>query len=296
MRARHLIVFLAAALVVTGAVPLTQSSGDPLSLLVSRQYSTWDNPLHTEFTINGKTVNIFTSETVESLEGHIKPGWNTFVLKTTPQEPANSANSLQFQVGPGSKKGNKFVVGPVLWKLRNEADWKLKDGSYSHPLGPGVKEVTHTYNLYYAGMDLERTELKAGDYVLQGKPRYSTWSSPVVGTVWVNGTPLNTFAGESRQIVITKLLKPGKNEIKLVSGRVPNVIVGNDVEFLIGGPAEWNVSENKFTLTPITTFNAMQGWKKDPKSGQLVNQANAQADTIERVIPFMLKMPPGEPK
>jgi hypothetical protein len=293
MRARHLMLLTAASLVVTAAVPLTQSSGEALSMLVSRKFTSWDNPLHTEFTVNGKTVNIFTSDTIESLEGHLKPGWNTFVLKTTPQEPANSANGLQFQIGPASKKGNKVVVGPVLWEIRNDADWKLKDGSYSHPLGPGIKEVTQTYNLYYAGMDLERTELKAGDYVLQGKPKFSSWTSPVVGTVWINGTPLNSFTLESRQIVITKLLKPGKNEIKLVSGRVSNAIENNDIEFLIGGPAEWNVSENKFTLTPITTFNAMQGWKKDPKSGQLVNQANAQAETIERIIPFMMKTPAG---
>jgi hypothetical protein len=295
MRARHLIVLTTAAFVLTAAVPLTQSS-DSLSLLVSKTYKSYDNPLHTEFTVNGKIVNIFTSETVEPLEGHIKPGWNAFVLKTTAQQPATNQNGLQFKIGPASKKGSQVVVGPVLWELRNDADWRYKNADYTHPLGPGVKEVTLTYNLYYAGMDLEGGELKAGDYILQGKATYRNYTSPVVGTVWINGTPLNSFTPAPRQIVITRLLKPGKNEIKLVSGRVPNAILTNDIEFLVAGPAEWNVSENRFTLPPIANFKTMQGWQRDSKSGQLVNLANPKSETIERTIPFMMKQPQGMQK
>jgi hypothetical protein len=296
MRARHtMAITTAVTIALTASIAFTQPSSDALSVLVSKTYGSYDNPLHTEFTLNGKTVNIFTGETVESLAGHLKPGWNSFVLKTTAQEPATDGNGLQFKIGPASKKGNQIVVGPVLWMLRNDADWKHSGATYTHPLGPGVKEVTLTYNLYYAGMDLEQSELKAGDYVLQGKATYGSYASPVVGTVWINGTPLNSFTPAPRQIVITKLLKPGRNEIRLVSGRVPNAIVTNDIEFLVGGPAEWNVSQNRFTLPTITTFKTLQGWQRDSKTGQLVNLANAQSETIERTIPFIMKSG-GEPK
>jgi hypothetical protein len=181
----------------------------------------------------------------------------------------------------------------VLWQFRNGTDWQYKDGSFSHPLGPGVKKVKLEYKVYYAGMDRERGELKAGDFVLQGKPQLGSRNSPVVGTVFVNGTPLNSFVLAPRQLIITDLLKPGKNEIKVVSTRVPNAIESNDIQFTIAGPAEWMVSNNRFVLKPTTKFNSMQGWTRDPKSGQLVNRAKPDSSAIERVIPFMLK-PPAE--
>ena len=139
----------------------------------------------------------------------------------------------------------------------------------------------------------EQGELKAGNVVLQGKPDYNGWNSPVVGTVFVNGTPLNSFMLAERQIIITPLLKPGKNEIKVVSGRVKNSIEKNDIKFSILGPAEWMVGENQFQVKPITKFNSMQGWTQDPKSGQLMNKAKPDSGTIERVIPFLLKTEPG---
>lgn len=256
-----------------------------------RGYSGWDNPLHSEFSINGKLVNVFTSDTFESIEGQLKDGWNTITIKTTPQEPANKANGLIFRIGPMRKEGQKMVMAPVLWQFRNDTDWKFdsKTGTYSHPLGPDVKEVTLSYNLYFAGMQRESAELKAGDFIRQGKPTYAGWNSPVTATVLINETPFNSFTLQGRSIVITSLLKPGKNEIKLISGRVKNSIKNNDVQFEILGPAEWNVQQNKYLLAPVVQFKSMQGWRMDPKTGVLINPAQADAETIERVIPFILK-------
>lgn len=285
----------AAALLLVAGVALVSQETAPISVWVDREYNSWDNALHTEFSINEKTVSIFTSDTVEPISEHLKPGWNTFVLKTTPQEPATRNNELILRFGPAHKQQNKILIAPVLWELRNGTDWAFdaKTGTYSHPLGPGVKDVTLSYQLYYAGLERERGELKAGDYVLSGKATYQSWSSPVVAAVWINGTPLNSFTLAARQIIITDLLKPGKNEIKLVSSRVRNVIRDNDIEFAVGGPAEWNVTRKQYVLTPIVQFKAMQGWKQDPKTGQRINPMKPDADTIERVIPFVLKSPPA---
>lgn len=265
-----------------------------IHVLVQRQYGSWDNPLHSEFSINGTTVNIYTSDTFEAISQYLKPGWNTLTLKTTPQEPAASGNGLIFRIGPMRKdpKRNQMTMDPVLWEFRNDTDWKLNEGRYSHPLGPDVKEVVLTYRVYFAGLELENKPLKAGDFILRGKPSYGSWNSPVIATVFVNGTPLNTFILQERSVVISSLLKPGKNEIKLVSARVKNSISGNDINLEVAGPAEWFVDQNRYMLKPVLEFKTMPGWTKNAKSGQLINQAQPDADTLERVIPFMLKEAP----
>lgn len=114
----------------------------------------------------------------------------------------------------------------------------------------------------------------------------------MTATVFVNGTPLNTFTVSSRQVVITPYLKQGKNEIKLISTRVKNAIRQNDIEFQVGGPAEWNVTKGSYELAPVVQFGSMQGWKQDPKSGQFTNPAKLNSETVERVIPFFLKVAP----
>lgn len=281
------------AVVVIAPVFLASQATPTLSIWAERTYNSWENPLHSEVTVNEKLINIFSSDTIEPLGEAIKPGWNTVAVTTTPQEPAQSGNGLTFRIGPTREEANKrTIMAPVLFEFRNNTDWKLADSRYSHPLGPNVKEVTLTYKLYYAGLDHEGGELKAGDYVLRGAPKYNSWNSPVTGTVSVNGTMLNSFTTAARDIIITPLLKPGKNEIRLISTRVPNVIANNDVEFAIAGPAEWEVSTSRFTMRPIVQFNAMQGWKRDPKSGQLLNPLKQDADTIERTVPFVMKPTP----
>jgi hypothetical protein len=282
------------ATLLLASIGLSSQAEPELSLWAERKYNGWENPLHSEVTINDKLVNIFTSDTMEPLAGGIKPGWNTIQVKTTPQEPAKNGNGLTFRVGPTRQDPAKkrVVMSPVIWEFRNDSDWKLQDSAFSHPLGPTVKEVILNYRLYYAGLQHEGAELKAGDYVLRGKPKYNGWNSPVVATVSVNGTMLNSFTLAARNIIITPFLKPGRNEIKIISERVPDTIVNNDIEFSVAGPAEWEVSNNRFTVRPIVQFNAMQGWERDVRSGQLRNPLKAGANTIERVVPFVMKPTP----
>ncbi len=287
-----LIVVLFSFLALGWAGSAADASDAPLSVWVKRNYGTWDNPLHSEFIINGKTINIFTSDTIESVKEHFKPGWNTITIKTTPQVPASAGNHLTMRIGPMRKEGNKMIMDPVLWQIDNGTDWKFANGNYSHPLGPDVKEVTLSYNVYYVGPEPENKTIKAGDYVLSGTPTYASWNSPVTAAVTINGTPLNSFALAGRTIVITPYLKQGKNEIKLVSTRVKNSISDNDIAFQILGPAEWNVQRGKFLLAPILQFKTKQGWTMDTKSGLLINPIKRDSETIERVIPFMLKEAP----
>lgn len=270
------------------------AAGAVISLWVERDYSTVDNPLHSELTINDKPVGTFTSDTDRAVGEYLKPGWNTIALKTTPQPGATRNNHLIFRVGAVTKKDGKRVMGPVLWEFRNGTDWKLKDGKYTHQLGPDRKDVTLTFRVFYAGLAAEARAPGAGDYVLTGHQDYSTSASPVTGTVFVNGHEVSTFLGRERQVVITPYLKKGENTVKLVSARVPNVVANNDVKFRVGGPAEYNATKGRYELRPVVRFEAMQGWKRDPKTGQLVNQVKAGADTIEREVKFTLDEEPGK--
>jgi len=143
-------------------------------------------------------------------------------------------------------------------------------------------------------LQAEQRELGNGDYVLQAKPKYSTENSPVTGTVFVNGTPLSSFALAERAVVITPYLKKGRNEIRIVSSRVDNAVRDNDVEFEISGPAEWYATQKKFLVKPVLQFKCMQGWTRDARTGRLVNQADTASTSIERTIPFMLKDGPAQ--
>ena len=108
------------------------------------------------------------------------------------------------------------------------------------------------------------------------------------------GRAVSTFLGKERQIVITPYLRKGENTVKIVSTRVPNVITSNDVNVWVGGPAEYNVTKGHYELTPVVQGEAMHGWKRDPKKGQLVNQAKPDSDTTEKELPFTLDHEPGK--
>ena len=161
-----------------------------------------------------------------------------------------------------------------------------------HRLGPDTREVTHTYQLFLAGLGHEAQKVRDGDYVLQVDQSYSR-VPPVTATVFVNGTPLTTFLGDDRrQVVVTPLLKKGKNEIKVVAARVGNVIESNELSMELGGPAEYSPREEKFLVPPVKQFKAITGWSQDKKTGQWRNDAKPGSDTLERVAEFILDEEP----
>lgn len=260
---------------------------------VKRNYETWDNPLWSEFSINGKLVDTFSSDTYRPIDKYLQPGWNTITIKTTPKA-AERDNHLNFRIGPMRKdaKNDRMVMEPVIWEFQNGTDWKFKDGKYSHPLGPNTKEVTLSFRVYFAGLQYERGKIREGDYVLEGRSEYSAWNTPVTATVFVNGTPMNTFILGKRDLVITPLLKQGKNEIKLVTCRVPNVLASNDVLLKVAGPAEYSVAQEGFVVKPIVQQGSLAGWERDQKTGQLVNKLKPGEETIERTITFVLDEAP----
>ncbi len=265
---------------------------------VHRRWGAWENPMQAEFIINGETVDIFTTDTYSNIDSYLKKGWNEITVKTTPQEPANDNNYLEFSIGPihtNPKNSREFFISPVLWAFDNGTDWKFQkdSGTFLHPLGPDTKEISLTYHVYYGPMDYDMLNLEKGDYILDVKRRWGAWNSPVSATIVINGTPLPTFVGAHRKLVITPLLKKGKNEVKLISHRVKDAIDGNDLECFIGGPATWSIEDKEYQFKPVTEFKAMQGWKRDKATGQLVNIQDPKAEIIERTILFMIKEPLG---
>src|SRR5262245_56718107 len=266
-----------------------------LTLRVERNYKSWDNPLHSELSINGKSIGTFSSDTDRAISEHLQVGWNTITMKTIPQTGATHDNHLIFHVGPVRKaEDGKRVMGPVIWTWQNGTDWKFDDGKFTHQLGPDTKDVTVTYKLYFAGLDSERRKLGAGDYVLTGDQNYHQSNTPLVATVFVNGQAVTTFLGDRRQVVITPLLRKGENVVRLVSTRVPNAIADNNIKCSVAGPAEYNVTHGRYELAPVIQLDAMNGWKRHPKKGELMNQVKSGEDTIDREIKFTLDHEPGK--
>src|SRR5207244_7427981 len=102
---------VAAVLAVLWGGP-TATAGEPaadaaLSLWVQREYTSWDNPLHSELSVNDQMVGTFTSDTDRAIGEHLKPGWNTIMVKTAPQPGATKNNQLIFRVGTVTKKDGK---------------------------------------------------------------------------------------------------------------------------------------------------------------------------------------------
>ena len=264
-----------------------------LGLWVEKNYGSWDCPLHSDLTINGKLVGNFTAASDRDVGEYLKPGWNTLTLTTQTPPPTDKENQLLFRVGPVTKKDGKRTMSP-LWEFRNGTDWKYADGKYTHQLGPDTKAVTLTYKVFFAGLEAEDRPVAAGDYVVTGKQNYGSWNVPVTATVFVNNEPVNTFLGAERQVVITPYLRKGRNVIKVVSHRVPDAIAGNDIHVQVGGPAEYNVTKGRYELGRGTQFDALTGWKKHDKTGQLVNLAKGNPDTIEKEYPLDLDHEPGK--
>jgi hypothetical protein len=272
-----------------------------LYVRVERRSSSWENPLHSEFIINGQTVDIFTTDKYVKIDQFIKEGWNEITIRTVPQEPANDDNNLNFQIGPmhsdpNNKKGK--VMSPVVWQFDNGTDWEFAEGTFTHALGPDMKQVTLNYHFYWAGVTYEAMPINKGDYILYVEPKSSSWNSPVIATLLINDTPLSSFLMAKRRLNISSLLKPGKNEVKIVSHRVKDSIDNNDIECFIGGPAVWSVGKRKYIYKTITEFTAMQGWQKNETTGQLVSSADPKAEMIGRTLVFMIKdpLPNQEPK
>ena len=112
------------------------AAAEVMSVWVARNFSSWDNPLHSELSVNGKSLGTFTSETDKPIAEHLKPGWNTITLKTAPQAGSTKENDLIFRFGPVAKTDGKRVMTTVLWEFRNGTDWKVKDGDVRPPARP----------------------------------------------------------------------------------------------------------------------------------------------------------------
>src|ERR1700730_18185577 len=128
------VMILAGRLVTAGGEPQkkadTEAKVDPeqtsdaaVMVWVRRQTNYLDNPLQSEFRVNGETIDVFTSDTQKAIGKHLKKSWNDIVIETVPQQPASNNNSLWFSLGPVSRdKRDRQVMSP-LWKFGNGTDW-----------------------------------------------------------------------------------------------------------------------------------------------------------------------------
>jgi hypothetical protein len=217
-------------------------------------------------------------------------GWNTLTLKTTVRPAVKDRNVLWFDIGPARRnpKTEKEEIEKVLWRFENESDWTHEGGKVEHRSKPGAKEVTLTFRLFFAGLKTEAGQVREGDYVLH-HGQFFKGNPYVTSTVSVNGTPLTTFLGQAREeLVITPLLRQGRNEIKVVSFGVTGLMERNKVEFKVAGPAEYSARQKKYLVKTLLNFHGNEGWEQDEKSGLWHVAGKPQGDRLERVIPLDL--------
>jgi hypothetical protein len=260
-----------------------------MAVWVDKTYSSRANTLHTELKINGQLMDVFSSDTFKPIEKYLQIGENTITFRTFQHGSEDQRNELIFRIGPiKDEKRNQRVMHPVLWEFRNRTDWDFEDGKYIHALDPDAKDMTLTYRVYFAGLEHEAKPIQKGDYVLQAQARYNSWNAPLTATVYVNGRALNSFMLHERYVVITPLLRQGKNEIKVISPRVKNSLRQNDLTLTVAGPAEYIPVQKQFRVKPIAEAKAMTGWKRDKRTGQLMHKNDPVAEEDERILTFTL--------
>ncbi len=73
---------------------------DPIQVWAERNYQSTENPLHSEFVVNGTTIDIFSSDARKPIAKFLKNGWNTIEIKTAPQVPANRRERMRSGSSP----------------------------------------------------------------------------------------------------------------------------------------------------------------------------------------------------
>ena len=78
---------------------------------------------------------------------------------------------------------------------------------------------------------------------------------------------LNTFTGNKRNIVVTSLLKEGKNELKLLTARVKDSVADNDIRLMLAGPARFSAEKNMHEFPIVVELTTAEDWTHDAKTG-----------------------------
>jgi hypothetical protein len=248
-------------------------------------------PLHTELSINGKLIDVLSTEAQKDIDRQLQNGWNTIVLKTSAKGIAKEPNHLAFRLGAtrSAEKKNQLAMDPILWEFRNRHGWEWRDGKFNNRRDPQAKEVVQSFKVWYAGLEHEpeKLQIKDGDYVLSVSSRLPD-DVPVLATVSVNGKALNTFVGNRRNVVVTPLLKEGVNELKLVATRVADCNTDNELKVQLVGPARFNAQKKMHEFPPIRELSSLEDWDRDAQTGQYTNRLQPGGETTERTVPFVV--------
>jgi len=270
-----------------------------LMVWVDREHPNHPNALQTELSINGKPVEIYSREGQKNLDKHLNKGWNTLRLRTFPRGSVKEPNQLFLRFGgtrPGANK-NQLAMDPILWELRNGTGWELRDGKYLPTANAEASEAVQSFTLWYAGFEQEPGNLKVneGDYFLAVQAERPD-VVPVTASVSINGTMLNSFVGNRRNVAVTPLLKKGENELKLITHRVGGPAApANDVKLQLVGPARYNAAKKMHEFAFIRELSSLEDWEQDPQTKQYRPREKPDADHVERSFAFTVEELPGKP-
>ncbi len=268
------------------AAPTIQSDADlsKMYLVVRREYS-WEPGLRIEPMINGTSVGVFSDMNALKIGHLLKKGENTIEFRSSPVASSAKDNTMQVSIGEAklNSDGSSVQMDRVLWSYDNDADWSYQsaDGKFVYKMNPSAKESTVTAKVMLNGLQCE-TPIGHGDFVIEGKYEYS-WASPITATIFVNNQPTSSLLNSSRTLVISSLLKPGNNEIKIVSRGVDNSLASDNALNITIGKCKFNPANNSYTMTSIESRNASAGLVRNDDN-EFVSKENSSRDYYEQTF------------
>jgi hypothetical protein len=293
---------LASAFLICGLANADESAeseraSGPIMLTANKWLDNAGSSFSTAVTINGASLGEFESSREVDVTKHLKPGKNTVTFVVTPKGHGKD-NRIEFKIGAvqTSPRTKKRTMRPVLMCFRDDHDWSADDeGVLSHPFGPNPKtpdkkNATVSYSFEYAGCAADVRTVKEGDYILKVQP-YFAWNPSVVATVAVNGRSLGSFHGGERELVVTDMLKGGDNDFRVVTEPVSGQLYDIDTTFDLIGPVSYDIEKKEFLGPKVTSFKAMQGWKRN-KLSHVLEVEKSGAAKQERMVAFRLESAP----
>ena len=251
---------------------------DKMYLFSKAHYDSWENGLHTEVLVNGQSAGVFKGNDAVPVGKLLKKGENVLQFRTFSAGKTEKHNGVTFAFGPAARNNQgKLVMDGSVWRYDNAPDWVFQegDGSYVHKAD---QDTPVTARVYFTGLAGEK-RLGRDQYAVLGLFDYDSWGGQVTATLYVNGVPVNSFFGKSRTVVITPLLKPGVNTIKMVVRGMEHYLGKENKLTLIAGPSKFDTKSNQFAVQPQVSQKALIDLRRNEEN-KWVSVKDPNADTV----------------
>lgn len=265
-----------------GGLTAAERAEFDLMHVFSRKNFGYPNGLHTEVLVNGTSAGVLTDKGALPIGRLLRPGENVLQFRTFCGARTTSGypTCLILDVGPAHRTGSGLQMDRALWAYSNGADWAFQKGPglWTHKADPAAKDATVTARVYFTGLKGEGG-VGRDDYVLHAANGVANHFPPLTATAFINDVPVNSVFGVQRAVVITHLLRPGKNSVKLVARGLENHLGPDNPLKLSVGRGKFNAASGKVLISPLFTQHAEADLRRDDDN-RWVSVADPKAGTV----------------